>query len=203
MLRSIIVAALATVFSTVGATAANLDLEDLTVGTQYNVGDTFTTGGVLVTAEDFTFAGGVTFNLGFAEVQDNIASLSGGTDNELEVNNILLDFAIAPTTSLSLNFGEFGGNLNLRINGAFANFENFSSLNGASLGGVGIAVTNGFGDDRGVLSLSGSITDFAIGGQELWIDNIETAPAVPLPANVLLLGGGLAALLRLRRKSLA
>jgi hypothetical protein len=40
------------------------------------------------------------------------------------------------------------------------------------IGGALATVTNGFGDDSGTLMLSGEINSFAVGGQELWVDNI-------------------------------
>ena len=119
----------------------------------------------------FNSAAGQTTNSGFAEAQNG--SHSGGTGNELDVNNVSIGFAF-PTVlmGLSMRFGEFGGNLNLRINGDFANFDNFADINGKIIGGVLVSVVNGFGNDFGMLVDSGSITDFEVGGQELYIDEI-------------------------------
>lgn len=199
MLRSMIIAACAAVFCAKTTSAANVDFEDLTLGTMYAVGSSFTTGGVMVTNQTFTWSSGTPATSGFSQVENG--GLAGGSGQEMEVNNVLLDFAIAPTTSLTMNFGEYGGNLNILVNGDFRNFGDFADINMMTIGGVDVAVTNGNGNDRGVLTLTGAITNFAIGGQELWIDDLTTAPAVPVPASALLLAGGIAALSRLRKRS--
>ncbi len=135
MKNSIIISifiALAGLAAPVGA--ATLDLEDLVLGTTYTSGTSFVTSGVTVTAEDFTFANGVTFGGGFARVDNS--GFASGSGKELEVNNILLDFDVGNVKALGFAFGEFGGNLNMRVNGVFQNFENFAQLNGMSIGGA-------------------------------------------------------------------
>jgi hypothetical protein len=91
----------------------------------------------------------------------------------VQVNNVNLSFDFAvPLRELTMNFGEYGGNLNIQINGVFRNFSNMAELDGTTIGGVGISVVNGMGNDAGLLELTGRTTDFAIGGQELWIDDV-------------------------------
>ncbi len=73
-----------------------------------------------------------------------------------------------------MRFGEYGGNLNLEVNGDFANLEDFADIDGATIGGTTVAVTNGHEPDQGTITLSGTVESFAVGGQELWID--ESCP---------------------------
>ncbi len=199
-MKSLIIGVFAVAMAAVSAPsqAATLNFEDLVLGTIYNPGDSFTTSGVTVTAEDFTFSSGVTTNLGFSRVENG--TLAGGSGQELNVNNILLSFDVGNVTALSFAFGEYGGNLNMRVNGAFQNFENFSQLNGAMIGGALVSVVNGFGNDQGSISLTGPISSFAVGGQEFYMDDLRTSGVVPLPAGLVLLGSGLLGLLGLGRR---
>ncbi|MCC6799661.1 MAG: hypothetical protein IT325_06070 [Anaerolineae bacterium] len=97
---------------------------------------------------------------------------AGSAGNEANTNNINLAFDFPGTPSgLTLWFGEYGGNLNIRINGDFKNFADFADINGATIGGVQVAVAQ-LTPEIGVLALAGPIDDFAIGGQELWIDTL-------------------------------
>jgi len=177
------------------AHAAALDFEDLPLGSLYVVGDTFNTSGVNVTVEPFTFSDGTMYAGGHTVVQNS--GFAGGSGNELAVNNVLLSFDIGGSTGLSLDFGEYGGNLNLLINGDFRNFNLFSDIDGLVIGGVGVSVVNGFGNDTGSITLTGNINQFAIGGQELWIDNVNT---VPVPAAAWLFGSGLVGLIGIGRR---
>ena len=177
--------------------SAVLDFEDLTLGTTYVVGNSFVTAGVTVLASDFFWNGDILFSGGRADVVN--AGLAGGSGNELAVNNINLNFNFGgPIPGLDLMFGEYGGNLNLNINGDLRNFQDFVDVNGLTIGGVSVAALNGFGNDIGTLSLSGTINSFAIGGQELWIDNVSV---IPVPAAVWLFGTALIGLVGKRRKA--
>ena len=157
-----------------------VELHDLVFGTTYVVGDNFTianaTGGFGfdVLASDFIFSSGTSFSGGSAEVENG--GLAGYYGNELEVNNINLQFTPtgAPPMGVSVLFGEYGGNINLSVNGIAANVSNFIDLDGITLGGAIVSVpTGGLGNDTGELLIYGtSITQFTIGGQELWIDHI-------------------------------
>ena len=78
-----------------------------------------------------------------------------------------------------LRFGEYGGNLNLRINNDFRNFRNFADVHGTTIGGVNVNVlSGGNGNDSGKIKFTGTIQDqgnwghLAIGGQEFWIDDL-------------------------------
>lgn len=145
-----------------------IDFEDLMLGATYNVGATFITSGVPVTVKAFMGGGN------FAKVVN--LDLANGSGNEMWVNNVNLDFGIpVPVSGCSLLFGEYGGNLNIEINGVFKNFENFCEINGDIIGGVHVTVVNGLGNDKGSLHLAGMISQFAIGGQELWIDDVQYA----------------------------
>ena len=125
----------------------------------------------MVLATLFQWGNGTWTSGGFARVESGW--LAGGTGQEMQVNNIILGFAItSPLPGLDLHFGEYGGNLNIEINGVFKNFDNFADINGRNIGGVQVWVLNGFGNDTGKLTLVGAINSFSIGGQELWIDHI-------------------------------
>jgi hypothetical protein len=77
---------------------------------------------------------------------------------------------------ITLKFGELGGNNNIKVNDEFQNVGDLVSLNGTTLGGAGVTVSasqqgsNWFGK----LTIDGTINDFSIGGQELWIDDVCT-----------------------------
>ncbi|OEU73404.1 MAG: hypothetical protein BA869_02215, partial [Desulfuromonadales bacterium C00003107] len=148
-----------------------VDFEDLSIGAMYYVGDAFTDSGAKITVQPFQWGDGQWTQGGFAEVGN--AGDAGGAGNEVLVNNVNLGFDFgSPCGGLSLLFGEYGGNLNIEINGDFRNFEDFAGINGTVVGNVSVTVVNGPDDYRGRLELSGTINSFAIGGQELLIDHI-------------------------------
>ena len=147
--------------------------EDLTVGTIYGVGDVFVTSDIVVEVAEFTYGGGATTSGGFTMVEAGDAA--GGSGQDLQVNNVLLRFGFdSPIEGLSLDFGAYGGNLNLEINGEFVNFGSMDDINGIGIGGTEVFTTAGGG--RGSLIVFGFIESFAIGGQELWIDDVCTPP---------------------------
>ncbi|MBV7332116.1 hypothetical protein KFU94_28575 [Chloroflexi bacterium TSY] len=150
-----------------------LEFETLPPGAQYPCGSSFTEANVTVVAEPFQWEGGQWTTSGHAEV----ASLgaAGGSGQELVVNNVTLGFYFGgPVNNLELRFGEFGGNLNVRINGVFQNINNFIDIDGTTIGGVYVASHNGYGNDQGLLRLTGPLHSFAVGGQELVIDAVCT-----------------------------
>src|SRR5688572_22065651 len=128
-------------------------------------------------------AAGSTTN--FARV--STGGMAGGSGNELTVNNVnvAFDFNDVPfTNAIALQFGEYGGNVNLEINGDQRNVPDFSALDGMTVGGATVEVVAGPpGAARGSLFVlsPGAITSFSIGGQELFIDNIISS-CIPEPA---------------------
>ncbi len=77
--------------------------------------------------------------------------MANGSNYELNTNNInalfLFDSSIGPQTDVEFLFGEYGGNINLMVNGDFVNFENFSDIDGITLGGVLVTVDYGGSGD--------------------------------------------------------
>ncbi len=151
-----------------------VDFEDLPWGTVFTVPASFSDSGATVSVQPFMWATGTWTNEGFARIGNE--GRAGGTLQEVEVNNVNLDFDFGgPLDVLSLRFGEYGGNLNLTVNGVFTNFNNFADLPGTLPPPLNAAVVNGLGNDTGILELSvsgGTITSFTIGGQELWLDDL-------------------------------
>jgi len=147
-----------------------VDFEGLVVGTEYSVGDSFRECTTTMELVQFYWINGTPATGGYMQVDDN--GYAGHSGNDVMLNNISLslNFCCKPS-GLTLYFGEYGGNINLEINGELANKENFWELDGASVGGVSIATTDS-GGGKGTLRLSGKISSFAIGGQELWIDHV-------------------------------
>jgi hypothetical protein len=181
------------------AEAVVIEFEDLTHGATYNVGDTFTTSGVVVTAEQFQWSGGTWYAGGYAEVQNS--TYAGGAGYEVFANNINLSFDFGlPCDGVSLMYADRGGNINLEINGSLANVEDFSLLP-ATLGGTSIFTTPGDTGALFVIGVVGNVNSFKIGGQELCIDNI-VASVIPEPATLMLLGAGAFAVLTRKRAKL-
>lgn len=146
--------------------------DGLTLGTTYGVGDVFADHCAKIFVKQFQWWNLIWTSGGHASVQNG--GLAGGAGNEIAVNNVNLAFDFgASYSNLTLRFGEYGGNLNIEINGVLKNFADFINIDGGNIGGVTVAVASGgFGNDQGSLALSGTISSFSVGGQELWIDNV-------------------------------
>jgi hypothetical protein len=155
------------------AMAAFPSFDDLVAGTNYAPGDSFVSDGINVKIHDFQWGNGTWTPNGFASVTTDL--WANGSDNELNTNNAnaTYDFAgsIGTQTEVELLFGEYGGNINVAVNGDFVNVNNFIDVDGAVLGGCTITVVSGgLGGDAGELVITGAIQDLTIGGQELAVD---------------------------------
>jgi hypothetical protein len=129
----------------------------------------------------FTYASGAVTSGGQATVQSG--SRAGGTGNEIAVNNILMTISVGFGQTLEavrFSFGEYGGTLNVWVNNQFVNFGNFADIHGTTIGGVMVNVlSGGLGNDKGQIEFIGHMVDqamgrgqLAVGGQELWTDDI-------------------------------
>ncbi len=88
------------------------------------------------------------------------------------MNNITLNFDFGRAVeNLRLFFGEYGGNVNLTINGDFRNVFDLTALNGQVVGGTFVEVSLS-PTGLGIMVINGTVNSFSIGGQELWIDDI-------------------------------
>jgi hypothetical protein len=151
-----------------------VDFESQPLGSGYKVFDFFTENHVTVSFQTFIESSGAPATKGFAEIQD--LGDAGGSGNELMDNNINTRFTFpCEVEYIMLRFGEYGGTLNIEINGNFVNFDDFQDINGTIIGGVNVNVpVGGFGDDQGILELDGKVNSFMIGGQELILDDVCT-----------------------------
>ncbi len=155
-----------------------IDFEDMPASGNYVVGDIFIADNTGLqakfTGEPFTWGGGGVTAGGYTSVEH--ANHAGHLGQDMMVNNILVDIDFGATVSgVTLQFGEYGGNLNLEINGDFRNFGNFRDVDGLNIGGVNVSIGGGgYGNDVGQLVLNGSINSLKLGGQELWIDHVCT-----------------------------
>lgn len=132
-------------------------------------------------ARPFQLFNGNTATNGSARIENG--GHAGGTGNEIKVNNIVMAVSLGPgqiLKTIRFNFGEYGGNLNVSVNDNLANFSNFADINGKTIGGVTAKVlSGGLGNDKGMIEFAGNMNyqasglgQFAVGGQELYIDNI-------------------------------
>lgn len=158
-----------------------VDFEDLSPGTIYAVTDTFTDSGATMEVKQFQW-GDLTWTSDGTATVTNVQD-AGGSGLDINCNNVNINFDFgSPLNGLSLLYGEYGGNLNIDINGTFQNFEDMADIDGLTIGGVDVLVTD-LGGGLGKLELDGVINSFDIGGQELWVDNV--CPTVPYDPPVL------------------
>lgn len=145
------------------------DFDDLTPGSEYVVGDVFVTRGYSVACREFFVEQGKRTTSGIARVNKALA----GEDLELQLTDISAEFDFGGSVpSVRFAFGEYGGNINLQVNGDFRIFENFADVNGLTIGGCSVTVTGGSGNDTGTVLIEGKIGQFLVGGRELFIDDV-------------------------------
>lgn len=160
-----------------------IGFEDPTSGS-YTYPDHIFDAGASISVLPFEWGNGQWTYDGFLDLRPS--GLAGGSGKEAGTNNVNLGVVLPrECEAVSFRFGEYGGNLNLGINGDFRNFENYADVHMTMIGGVLVSVTNGHGNDRGVIELRGAIgqsqfmidnrpvrASIIIGGQELWIDDL-------------------------------
>ncbi|MFM7051863.1 MAG: hypothetical protein ACKOYN_06995 [Planctomycetota bacterium] len=178
--RHLAAALLATAATAVSAHAQAPQWEDKPLGANWTSGSSTFSNSVKVNFLCFQYAppAGGTCG-GIAEVKPEITGCNSGHRIELNNINAQLDFAgsIGPQSNVYLRFGEYGGNINLAVNGDFRNFGNFIDIDGAVVGGCTVRVlSGGFGNDCGVLAVMGIVNQLTIGGQELWADASQAPP---------------------------
>lgn len=184
-----LVAATIGLFAAGSAAAQCVNFDDLVNGTQYACcGVQFTSDGVDLTTEPFTYSGGNQTMGGRVYVR-NVPLLPGGSPplmiwpGNLNVRFDMTDFEAAlggaPVRRLTLAYGDFGGNVNLRVNGSagFLNLAGFRSLPPSSVvNGVRILRST---NQLQLIGVAGPLTDVAIGGQELAIDRVCAWAGLP------------------------
>jgi hypothetical protein len=149
------------------------DFEGQPLGVKYTVSDVIYEPGVDIFVQPFQQWNGNWTNDGNVRINNNGAS--GGSGRDAWINNVNLCFDFySSLQGLSLNFGDYGGNLNIEINGEFINTGFLYNLP-ANIGGVSITVSlknNSTFNYHGTLTLFGRISSFTIDGQELFIDDV-------------------------------
>jgi hypothetical protein len=161
-----------------GACPGGTGFEDLTIGTQYHVPDTFTSSGLSIIVLPFQWMNGQWTKDGYAEVKTDP---TGSSLNAMYLNNVNLGFTIK-SICVTIDFCDYGGNVNFGANGIIKTAQDFQDLMGFDFNGMSFNVTMQPGGSCGVIETKGDLEEFsfedyanvtlALGGQELFIDNV-------------------------------
>jgi hypothetical protein len=179
------------------ADAVTADFEDLVVNTVYNNGDMFTSNGVDFTVVDYIFSNGDIFSGGSTTVSN---PTQAGAGNGMTMGNVNLDVGLAGGAQIvGFAYAESGGNINLTVNGMLFNTDDFIDTDGFANAQFSISASETFpGSNEGFVSVTGTINQFSLGGQELAIDDVRV---IPEPNSLALLGiAGLLLTARRRRR---
>lgn len=170
--------ALALVTSLALATTAHascLDMEGPPPGTTAGVGPLLTLPDGQVSLRPFLSAIGFIAGMGTIVVSNHA---NGTPVQEMNLNNInLVVQPNPPVTVADFVYADFGGDVNLGINGALVRRPDLSAMP-AAIAGVNVAVTriNLFGFHFGTVTLTGTATNpiksFGVGGQEFFVDDV-------------------------------
>jgi len=146
-------------------------------GTSHTVGDTLTPTGSTVEFLQFQWSSGTWTPDGVATVV--LSNNANGLANELNLNNINLRvIPDTPALTASFKYADFGGNVNLGVNGDLRNTNDMMDLDGAVVGGCDIEVTETvavghvFGEVDIICPDPVVIDRFGMGGQEFFVDGI-------------------------------
>ena len=149
-----------------------VDFESVAFGTEYRFLDSFTDSRVPMTVEAFQWSNGTWTTGNFARADNRQMAGGSGIDMNLNNVNLRLHLGRVGANDLTIAVGEYGGNINMQVNGEFRNFQNFPDIHNTTMGGTQVTVVNGAQNQTGSVNLSGLIRSFSIGGQELWIDDL-------------------------------
>jgi len=170
-MRIIILGALASVLSISQTAMADTeechDVELVPETMGYHVNNGIAADGHQIRFVSFTTAGGQSLS-GSATVLSR--SVNGSTVKGLELKDIGVRHASTPSPNrVIVRYTDFGGGVNLRVNGALVVASRLGGLNDTQLGGVSISVQESqVGSVRvGTLRLEGGITSFVVGGRSL------------------------------------
>jgi hypothetical protein len=169
--------ALLTAGAAVSAHAQAPEWEDKPIGATWTPGMSTLSTGVKVNFKCFQWAppAGVTCG-GYAEVAGPTPGCNVNHKLILNNCNAELDFggSIGPQTDVYVSFGEYGGNINISVNGDFRNIGNMIAVDGMMIGGCLVRVLGGgYGNDCGKLAVLGTVNQLMLGGQEFFIDSLE------------------------------
>ena len=161
------------------STRVCIHFDDLVPETEYPVGSTITSAGYELQVRPFQLGDGTLATDGLAIARNS--SEAGGSGHELQIANVNVSLDISATLDvdavdgIQVRFAELGGNVNLAINGDLRNAQQFRDFDGMTIGGAVVSVNssaNQFNNERGLLVVDGKVSSFAIGGQELFIDEM-------------------------------
>jgi hypothetical protein len=169
-----------------GTCAGGTRFDDLVVGSQVNVVDTFTSSSLTIYALPFQWTNGSWTSNGFAEVRDDMPS---GTDNAMFLNNANLGFNLN-ASCIYITYCDMGGNINFIANGSEIAVPDMTDLNSVNIPGLTLNATpDAVNQECGVLEIKGTLElqqfqetkemyqiTFAVGGQELFIDDVCPCP---------------------------
>ncbi len=150
-----------------------IDFEALVLGSPFTFGNFCFEDGTKMTASQFKWLNGIDTFAGHFKADNN--GKAGFAGQDLLINNARahFDFPFTPE-KVVIFYGEYGGNVNLMVNGVLRNVEDFLPLDGTTTAGVDIYVTETAvpGGVQGVILLEGTINALEIGGQEFFVDHV-------------------------------
>jgi hypothetical protein len=159
-----------------GGAANCLNFEALPAAAVYNAADfdIFLEGDALFLTGGFLTAPGELISDGTAAVSSLNRANHFGQELHLTNATVSIFTSISCMTDLSFRFGDYGGKVNLLLNGELVIVDSLTELDGTLLGGALISVNTlpAPGGEVGRLSVSGEVTSLDIGGADLYVDHI-------------------------------
>ncbi|MEM9295853.1 MAG: PEP-CTERM sorting domain-containing protein [Planctomycetota bacterium] len=187
---------MAVVIAALPAHGLFLDFEDLVLDTQFNTGETITSGGVTLSVVGPGFGPIGVGDDSFVDPPATGQILFFGAGVGLDLSTVL------PAQSLSFSFDSTFTDVEIIVNGETSlPDDDLLALDGATIGGAFVSIDSAGGTQpstqRGTFAVVGDIQSFQITGTEFAFDNLQVV--VPEPATGVLIGMAGFALMRRRR----